>query len=419
MDVMGSDLAADAATAWLAVLPLIEMAALRRRSMMLRPPNGVPAINQFSHWPALTEPSHRAITTPNADTIYSAAWIDLTQGPVTLEVPDPGARYLSVAVLDMATDVNHVIGRRQAGPIGGTYRLIGPHTAARDDRDLTVATPHGWVLARILVDGPADAPAAWQVQNGLSLHGPACPAPLARATRSSPWPAFFAAAASLLESDPPPHRAGMDALDRLRAAGGGGFDKAAFSEADGAEIAAGVEHARAIVQGAHGPESFAGGWAYPRACLAQFGDDLTYRAIVSVAGLGALPCAEAMYLRAAGDDGTGLFHGDGMYRLTLPEPPPVDGFWSLTMYEATPTGHFFLTENPLHRYLIGDRTPGLIVRSDGGLDIWIGRQDPGGTRRANWLPAPATGPFGMILRGYLPRSALLDGDYRLPLIVPV
>jgi hypothetical protein len=124
-----------------------------------------------------------------------------------------------------------------------------------------------------------------------------------------------------------------------------------------------------------------------------------------------------MYLRPVAEDGRSpIFTGDGPYRLSFAagQLPPVDGFWSLTMYEATPDGQFFLTPNPIDRYAIGDRTRGLKTNPDGSLDIWIGRSDPGGGRSANWLPAPAKGPFSMTLRTYLPRTDLLDGRYRLP-----
>ena len=87
------------------------------------------------------------------------------------------------------------------------------------------------------------------------------------------------------------------------------------------------------------------------------------------------------------------------------------------MYEPTPDGQLFLTSNRLNRFSIGDRTPGLKKNPDGSLDIWIGRTDPGGEKTANWLPAPASGPFSLSLRAYLARSELLDGRWRAPPLV--
>jgi hypothetical protein len=97
----------------------------------------------------------------------------------------------------------------------------------------------------------------------------------------------------------------------------------------------------------------------------------------------------------------------------------LDGFWSLSMYEATTDGQFFFTDNPIKRFAIGDRTPGLKRNADGTLDLWIGRAHPGGERSANWLPAPKSGPFALYLRAYLPRAELLDGRFRLPAVVKV
>jgi hypothetical protein len=170
---------------------------------------------------------------------------------------------------------------------------------------------------------------------------------------------------------------------------------------------------------AKGRQTFVDGWSYPRANLGDYGQDYLYRAIVALQGLGALPVAEAMYMKAAGDDGSGLFKGDGLYRLTLPAQLPLDGFWSLSMYEATTDGQFFFTDNPLKRYAIGDRTAGLKRNADGTLDIWIGRD---GSRRRPLGQLAARAQGGAVrpnLRTYLPRAELLNGQFRFPPIVKV
>ncbi|MDI1364793.1 MAG: DUF1214 domain-containing protein, partial [bacterium] len=146
----------------------------------------------------------------------------------------------------------------------------------------------------------------------------------------------------------------------------------------------------------------------------DFGQDYMLRAAVALGGLAALPLVEATYLRA-GHDGQGLFDGTRNWRLHIPadHPIPVESFWSLSLYEATPDKQFFFTDNPINRYAIGDRTPGLAWNADGSLDLWIGQAQPGAERVSNWLPAPA-GPFALFMRAYLPRPQLLDGSYRLP-----
>jgi hypothetical protein len=414
-----ADLAADARAAWLYVLPLVEMANARARILQRRGDGRHPPINAFIHQPQLAGPQARSITTPNCDTIYSSAFVDLSEGPVGLRVPDAGSRYFSVEILDMYTNANIVLGARTPGGAAGSYRLVAPGMAARDARDLEIATPHAWILARILVDGDGDMPAARQVQSGLGLSGPTTPLPSGYVTRASDWSAYFGFAASLLASDPPRFKKGLDAFERLRrACRTGDFARAGYSGAEAQAIDAGVAEARGIVQSAHKP-ALIDGWSYPRPELGNFGEDFLYRAIVAVQGLAALPPEEAMYMRPAGDRGDGLFEGNGLYRLSLPQAIPVAGFWSLTMYEATADGQFFLTPNVLGRYAIGDRTRGLRRAGNGVLDIWIGRKDPGGERTANWLPAPASGSFALTLRAYLPKRPLVEGAYRLPAIVPV
>jgi hypothetical protein len=407
------DLQKAARDARLFALPVIEVAALRARLSASAP------INVFAHRRSLAGPTSRAVTAPNNDTLYSSAFVDTTKGPVLLEVPECGQRYLSVQVLDMYTNNNFILSPRTPGGAAGAWRLISPDSKPVEAHDLRLATPHAWLLVRILVDGTADLPDVHAIQDRLGLAGPAFPPPVGFATSSSEWPDYFAAAERLLKSDPPAFKMGLDAFMKARDAGGGGdFSRAGYIPEAAAAIDAGVAEAIALGRSARQRASFIDGWNYPRPDLGEFGDDFVFRAIVAITGLAALIPAEAMYLRPAGD-GDGLFNGDGSYRLSLAQPIPVDAFWSLTMYEAMDDGRFFLTENALNRYSIGDRTKGLVRGPDSALDIWIGRSDPGGTRTANWLPAPKQGPFALTLRAYLPRSELLSGVYRVPAISQV
>ena len=101
------------------------------------------------------------------------------------------------------------------------------------------------------------------------------------------------------------------------------------------------------------------------------------------------------------------------YELHMPAPPPVDAFWSLTMYDAH---QFYLVENVLNRYSIGDRTPDLTYDADGSLTIYLQKDSPGADKESNWLPTPQKGGFRPILRMYQPRQPVLDGSYLLPAI---
>jgi hypothetical protein len=104
--------------------------------------------------------------------------------------------------------------------------------------------------------------------------------------------------------------------------------------------------------------------------------------------------------------------GTNRYELRLATPPPVDAFWSLTMYDVP---DFYLVANPIDRYSIGDRTPGLKTAEDGSITIYLQKDSPGPERESNWLPTPA-GAFRPILRMYRPRREILDGTYILPAI---
>ncbi len=396
-----------ARNAYLYALPLIEMATTRARVLKA---SGA-AINRLSHTRTLSDHTARWVTTPNNDTLYSSAFLDLSKGAATLTIPPMGKRYYSVAVMDMFTNNNVVLGTRTIGGEGGTFTLIGPGQASTGPNPVRIATPHAWMLIRILTDGGEDLAATHKAQDGFVLKGPAGGPLAAYAARDAKPADYFAAARTLLASDPAP----PTDLKILRSTGAF-LGAGPFSETAAAD---GVDEAKMITVFAKGRQVFTGGWAYPRPTLGDYGQDYLYRAIIALQGLGALPVAEAMYLKAAGDDGAGTFTGDGPYRLSLPAQPPLDGFWSLSMYEATADGQFFFTDNPLKRYAIGDSTPGLKRNADGTLDLWIGRADPGGDKTANWLPAPKSGPFAMYLRAYLPKAELLDGRFRLPAVVKV
>jgi hypothetical protein len=392
--------------AWIFTLPLMEVA----RTRYVRAAAG---INRLGHAQALSDYAARAVTTPNNDTLYSSAQIDLSRGPATFTVPSGRGRYVSVALMDAYSNNFAVLGTRTT-PDGGTFTLVGPGAEAPKGA-IRSPTNHVWLLGRTLVASAEDFAAARQVAEGITLKAPedVPPAPAIPA-RNAPWGEYFKTAGLLLGLNPPlPADAAM--VRRMAPLGlGPDFDPARFSPAEGAEIEAGIAEARASLSGGVSGRNYVQGWSYPKADLGDFGQDYQYRAAVALGGLAALTVDEAMYMQAEGE-GRGRLAPGGLWRLHFPAGrlPPVDAFWSLSMYEATPEGQYFFTRNPLDRYAIGDRTPGLARNADGSLDIWIGHADPGPDRRSNWLPAPAS-PFSVFLRAYLPKAELRKGLYRLP-----
>jgi hypothetical protein len=418
-----SNLRTAARDAYLYTLPLVEMATVRSRLLA-----GGGAQNTLYGRRVLADHTSRGVTSPNNDTLYSSAWLDLSQGPVTITLPALGSRYLSLQLMDMYTNSFAVLGTRATGSEAGTFTLVGPGDALAADARNVVRAPtlRVWALLRVLVDGPADLEAARAVQGGVTITGPKVDGAQAQRiaatlATSAPWSDYFSAAARLLASEPPPatDRAMLRRIAPLGLAGDTPFTGEAFNADDKAQIEAGLAEARAFVIDPRHRGTVADGWFYPGATLGNFGQDYLARAIVARTGLAALPREEAMYMRPEGDGGDALYDGRKAWRIhfNAGQLPPVNAFWSLTMYERTPDGQSFFTDNPLKRYSIGDRTPGLAKNADGSLDLWIGHDTPGAGREANWLPAPA-GPFTMTLRAYLPREALLNGNYRLPRLTP-
>lgn len=399
--------------AFIYTLPLNEIALVRGRAfgLGLRP-------NMFAPQRGLAGPEARNVTTPNNDTIYTSAFIDLTGGPVTLVTPDIGDRYASFALMDMWSDNFAVLGTRTSGPKGGRYTLVGPDHPAPPGA-LRSPTPWVWALARVVVNGDADLAAAQAVQSGYRIEGGKPGVPAANgARREGPLQDYFRAAAALLTENPPP-ATDQGILRRIAPLGlDHGFDPGAFTPAQQAEIAAGVADALALIKSGGLGSQAKDGWLYQAADSGAFFQDYLGRARVALGGLAALPPAEAMYLTALTPENRRLFDGDRAYRLRFPQDrlPPVDAFWSLTMYEATPEGQFFMTANPIRRYAIGDRTPGLTHDADGSLTIWLSRVDPGGARSANWLPAPAKGPYALVLRLYLPKPEAISQTWAPPRI---
>ncbi|MBL8771238.1 MAG: DUF1254 domain-containing protein [Phenylobacterium sp.] len=396
--------------AWTFTLPLIEVASARTAAFA-----GGGPWNTFAHGRDLVDHTAREITTPNNDTLYSSAHVDLSRGPVTVTIPPTGGRYFSLALMDAYTNNFAILGTRTTGGDGGRYVLVGPDEP-RAGRDVVRApTRRVWALARILVEGEHDLDAARAVQDGLRMQGPAVDAPPPAASRDAPWQDYFRSAARLMAENPPLLQDGV-IVQAMAPLGLDAFDPDRFTADEQAAIARGVAQARqGSLRSGLKKAPFTEGWTYPYARLGDFGQEYDYRAAVAIGGLAALPPEEAMYMRAKGDLPRYLFDPGALWRLHFPADRllPVNSFWSLTLYEGTDDGQFFFADNPLRRYAIGDRSPGLRYNPDGSLDIWIGRDNPGEDRVANWLPA-SDRPFSLFLRAYLPRPDLLHGAYLVP-----
>lgn len=380
--------------------------------------------NVFAHRRELIRPGVSKIVTPNNDTLYSVAWLDLGNGPVVVDIPDMGDRYHVLGMLDSFTNPFAHLGTRLL-PSGAKSILVSwPGCAMEEDAGdgMThhVRSPSRWVwvIGRILVRSPEDLPAVHQLQDGLRIrpHGDGLHVPsqfMPGCDPLTPLDAkhFFSQVnAALVEC------AGDAALDRDRVRSfarlgfGAGVEPTTDQLETVAEILPSVRESLLVPRAARSASQ----WEHLPMLHASFGDDDALRAHVSLQYIGMVESLEAVYPMTWRDAAGEPLRGARAYALhfTADELPPVDAFWSLTIYDSATCQ---LVENELQRYAIGDRTPGLERDAKGGLEIRISHAAPPAQQQANWLPAPA-GEFYLCLRAYLPREEILDGRYQLPVV---
>lgn len=418
-------------------LPLYEMARMRAMTCPRRGAGGEFAgtspdstlrwVNHFIRTRQLLGPQHRQVVTPNNDTLYSNAWLDLSQGPLAITVPASGYRYYVLGLLDFYTNPFGYIGTRTTGNDAGTYLLHGPDWHGEvPDGAVAVACPTNavWIIGRIMVAGAGDLEAAHAFQDGIRLARPDGKPAQERydvGMQPNEHPAdparYVDVVARALRACPPP--ASEQALIARYAALGIGPD-ARSQDLDDAQLSAIGEGIRGVLAEIASPQPSAlgGGWFLPVELHDTFGDNYFARAQVARNYIGALGVEEAMYLMADCDSSGLPLDGRQSYRLHFPAGrlPRVDAFWSITLYDKA---HCMLVDNPLDRYSLGDRSPGLRHEPDGGLTLYFGSEPPHGTElHANWLPAPRE-PFYLTLRLYVPDAEHLDKTYVYPAITRI
>ena len=378
-------------------------------------------VNTFHRREFLVTPSSaEGLRAPNNDTLYLSGWFDLSQGPVIVHAPDTAGRYYTLAVTDFFNEVTH-LGRRTTGTAARDFALVGPGwkgTLPPGVMPVPVRTRQAWILGRLLVDGEADYPAALALLRGFRaspLAGAPAPAQPAAAERMEPREslAYFAVLNRWLRENAVPADEGalMALFDRAGFGPAVQFDPAALDTGTRRGLEKAIANARAMLRAAGNVPlpDVRNGWIFPLG-LADYGHDYLSRAAVAAGGYANRP-EESTYAARTVDDAGQPMTGENSYHLHFrPEHiPPAGAFWSLSAYDALTRN---LIENPVRRYSIGDRTPGLRMNPDGSLDIRISREPPVGGE-SNWLPVGA-GPFYLVVRIYEPRPAVFDGSYALP-----
>jgi len=397
-------------------LPLFEMMRMRAATTARRHPglgfasedraSPMRWVNQFTHTHRKLGPGDREVVSPNNDTVYSNAWLDLSRGPVLVDTPDMGDRYWVLGLLDAWTNPFAYVGRRTTGNRRQRTLVHGPDWRGPVPAGVSnvIAAPGQdvWIIGRILVD---DAAGDMEYVRGLQAQIVArrldgSDAAMRVDTRLDGRSVAIPAAAL--------YRTTVDeALARNPVPAG----ETLQWPVEGEELAQELPHVFEQLRRQEQPHALGGGWALQVAVREHWGSDVLTRARIARNFIGALGIEEAMYPTAEVDADGEPLHGSRAYELRFAPGRGlrVGAFWSLTMYRRSDC---LFVANPIARYSIGDRTPGLRTEADGSLAIRIQADDPG--PGPNWLPAPRDEAFYVVLRLYQPQLDHLTFRYDYP-----
>ncbi len=381
-------------------------------------------------------PEDTAFVTPNSDTPYTFAGLDLRAEPEVITVPKMEKnRYFVFQLMDLYTFNFDYIGSRTTGNNGGVYMIAGPAWQGETPKGVTAVihseTSLVSVVGRTQLFNPADLGNVKKIQASYKieplhelLDTPAPPAPATVDWIKPITPAmqrnsldFFNQLAFLLQFALPPNPSEVDLRNQFAKIGiepGRPFNPASFSPevqqamkdgmADGQKE---IDAKRASLGGK--TDTLFGSREYLK-------NDYVARATGTQVGIGANSREEAIYPIYDKDaNGQPLDGSTGRYTLRFAKGdlPPVNAFWSLTMYDLPQQ---LLVKNSINRYLINSpMLPHLKRDADGGLTIYIQAESPGKDKEANWLPAPK-GSFMVTIRYYWPKAELLDGEWKSPLV---
>jgi hypothetical protein len=423
--------------------PLVTMEMTRRVMTNVRAPEGTRApMGQFARLRTYPDASFRDVTAPNADTLYTTAWIDVGKEPWIVSLPDMHGRYYLFPMLDGWTDVFQVPGKRTTGTGAQKYAITGPGwKGPLPDGVVEYKSPTSmvWLLGRIYCTGtPEDYAAVHKLQDEISLaplsaYGKAYTPPVGTVDLSIDMKTavreqvnklgvddYFTLLAKLMK-DNPPNPADAPMLEKMAKIGivpGQPFDgsklhplaKEAFSEVPAiAQDKIMLWLKEGIIAGDNKLEH---GWLFTTK-TGNYGVNYVQRALITAIGLGANRPQDAVYPTSEGPSALESYNGEHNYVMHFDQGqlPPAEGFWSLTMYDKD----YFFVNNPLNRYSISARQD-LKANADGSVNLYIQHDSPGTDKESNWLPAPA-GKFILMMRLYWPSEkdpSIIDGSWKIP-----
>ena len=416
--------------------PLVLMDVTRSAMTSVPKASGRKApMNQFLHMETFPDPSVTDVVSPNADTLYSTAWLDLTLEPIVLSLPEMGDRYYLMQMMDAWTNVFACPGTRTTGADKQDLAISGPGWKGKLPQGLQpmpAPTNMVWIIGRTQTNGRDDFTSVHALQKQYKLtpltawgtaYKPPENVPVEKQVDTQTPPAeqvarmdavtFFNRLNALMKTQPPSaaDAAAMKRFAMMGIAPGAAFD---IRKID-LEVVEGLGQSIISAQTKIAAELKTGlgkklnGWDVVTN-YGRFGTNYLFRAAVAMFSLGANLPEDAIYPRAVTDvDGQPL---SGTNRYTIQflkgQLPPVGAFWSVTAYN---TKHFF-AENPIKRYAIGDRDK-LKENRDGSLTLYIQHESPGADKESNWLPVPKD-EFNLAMRLYWPGKEILEGAWKMP-----
>jgi len=382
-------------------------------------------------------PEDKAVQTPNSDTPYSFAWLDLRTEPVVLTLPAIDKdRYYSVQLVDLYTFNFAYLGTRATGNGGGKFLIAGPGwkgtVPAGIDKVIQAETQFVFALYRTQLFGPDDMGNVEKIQADYGLEllsafaqtAPPTPAPDIEFIKAlTPQEErdsldFFNILNFVLQYCPvDPGETELRArFEAIGVRSGRPLIEEMLAPDMAAALKAGMVQGQTEIDAARAARKSSADLFGSRA---ELKNNYLARAIGAQAGIYGNSKEEAFYLGYSTDaTGAPLDAASASYSLKFAADslPPAKAFWSLTMYDLPAQ---LLVANPIKRYLINSpMLPGLTRDPDGGITLYLQKDSPGADKEANWLPAP-DGRFLAVLRLYLPEPQVLSGAWKQPPLEPV
>lgn len=428
--------------AYLYGYPLITFDMARRQQTNVELPGAEQApMGQLIKMRRYLAVDNHCCAAPNADTLYTIAWLDVNEEPFVFSIPDMGDRYFIFPLLDGYSEVFEVVSSLATGRGPGKYIITGPGWEGELPPGYThVSSPTAmiWLLGRVYCAGTDDDyKAVADLQDKIGLY------PLSALGKEYTPPknavdssfdmktavrkqvngfdisTYFNYLAKLMKANPPKPE-DEEIVDRMAKIGlipGQDFDKEKLGFMDSTLLNTVPKIAQLEMVRYLKKQKTVNGWLYFTKGVGNFGSNYLLRAAGNLLGPGWNRPEDALYPLSSKDADGDKYNGkkhNYVIHFNKGQLPPVDGFWSLTMYDSD----LFFVPNQIDRYNISQNDK-FAANPDGSVDIYIQAESPGKEKEANWLPAPK-GKFTLILRVYGPSKtspSILDGSWTPPPVV--